>query len=244
LVAAHANNRKWIGCTPSAETFKLTLKRLESQFGIEPEKDFNAGDQRFLEKNYPAKYRFYRQLISIFGPSKDKTRFVLDQPVKMKEGRIYEFKEIKGKNAIDAIKNTADEYAVAFLNSGVPVGHRSWGISASIRVVKGVQLNYEEQDKLERQVTEKLFNIQPGLDPGVIEINLHPVYEIESIPDRYVVELVVYPGTHIPRGPYYTGGGEVFVKTDAGKKKLQGQELTDWIIRHLLNESPNDRSIE
>ena len=44
-------------------------------------------------------------------------RFVQDQPVPFEETRLYEFKEVKGRNPAGSITNTADEYAVAFLNS-------------------------------------------------------------------------------------------------------------------------------
>ena len=45
------------------------------------------------------------------------TQFILNQPVSVEETRHYEFKEIKGRNPVDTIKNTVDEYVVAFLNS-------------------------------------------------------------------------------------------------------------------------------
>ncbi|MBI5350048.1 MAG: ATP-binding protein, partial [Chloroflexi bacterium] len=49
-------------------------------------------------------------------------KFILNQTVRFEEDRHHEFKEIKGGNPIDAIKNAADEYVVGFLNSGLGGG--------------------------------------------------------------------------------------------------------------------------
>lgn len=43
--------------------------------------------------------------------------FVLNRPADIEETRQYEFKEVKGGKPLDTIKNTCDEYVVAFLNS-------------------------------------------------------------------------------------------------------------------------------
>jgi hypothetical protein len=155
--------------------------------------------------------------------------FVLNAPVSIEEIRNYELKEIRGTNPVDAIKNTVDEYAVAFLNS--EGGRIFWGIRNSDRRVVGVQLSYPERDKLRQLVTGQLNAIQPPIDPTQYRIELHCVHDNDSssLPDLYVVEVVV------PRvkswKPYYTGGNEAFVMVDGVKKKLAGPALTEWILR-------------
>jgi len=159
------------------------------------------------------------------------SKFILGHPISIEENRQYEFKEVKGNNPIDAIKNTVDEYAVAFLNS--EGGSIYWGIRDSDRTTVGVHLNYRQRDKLRRSVTEKLTQIQPPISPTAYRIVFHNIYENKesdrTISDLFVVEVVV------PRAStndlYFTGGNTVFVKTDAGKKKLTGLEIQDEIRR-------------
>ena len=160
--------------------------------------------------------------------------FVLDGPVDVEETRHYEFKEIKGGKPLDTIKNTCDEYVVAFLNSDG--GRILWGIRDSDRHVVGVTLSSAERDALRRTVTDKLHQIKPPISPTAYQVNLYPVYEDEScekqVEDKFVVEVVA------PRvfgsDLYATGGGQVFVKTDSGKKLLSFQEVQDEIRRRQI----------
>jgi Putative DNA-binding domain len=156
-------------------------------------------------------------------------KFVLNQPVPFEERRNYEFKEIKGSNPIDTIKNTVDEYAVAFLNS--EGGRIFWGIQNDDRLVSGISLVYAERDKLRRLVTEQLNGMQPALDPTRYRIELHPIYDAAdaTILDRYIVEVVIPEVKSWT--PYYTASGETFVMVDGVKKRLGGPALTDWILR-------------
>lgn len=166
--------------------------------------------------------------------------FILNRPVDVEETRHYEFKEIKGGKPLDTIKNTCDEYVVAFLNSDG--GRILWGIRDSDRHVVGVTLSSAERDALRRTVTNQLHQIKPPISPTAYQVNLHRVYEDEScekrVEDKYVVEVVA------PRvfgsDLYATGGGQVFVKTDSGKKLLSFQEVQDEIRRRQIElaESP------
>ncbi len=65
--------------------------------------------------------------------------FVLNAPVLIEECGAIEFKRISGNRPLDAIKNTVDEYVVAFLNSRIS-GRIIWGIRDTDRVVVGVKL--------------------------------------------------------------------------------------------------------
>jgi hypothetical protein len=76
-------------------------------------------------------------------------------------------------------------------------------------------------------VNDKLHNIRPAVAPTDYRVILHPVYHddeaVEPVLDRFVVEVIV------PQGSgelYFTGSNETFVKTDAGRKKLSGPEMT------------------
>lgn len=151
-------------------------------------------------------------------------RFYVNQPIPIEETRHYEFKEVIGKNPVSAIVNASDEYAVAFLNSGG--GRIFWGVRNADRVAIGVQLDYEQRDRIRRQVWEKLFTIQPASALTKYRVELHPLYDgPEEMRDLCVVELVVPAGD--PKTLYSTASGDVFVKTDGGKKKLTLQEILE-----------------
>ncbi len=159
-------------------------------------------------------------------------KFVANKPVPVEETRHYEFKEIKGGNPINTIKNTCDEYVVAFLNSGG--GRIFWGIRDTDRCVVGVWLDSKARDELRKVVTAKLAQIRPPIVPTAYRVTLHPVYADETFPeplvDIFIVEIVA-PHLEASDDLYATGGGEVFVRTDAGKKKLSIEEIKDEIRR-------------
>lgn len=164
-------------------------------------------------------------------------RFVIGKPTELEETRHHELKEIKGGRPVDIIKNASDEYVVAYLNSAE--GRILWGIRDSDKAVVGVRLASGEKDELRRVVTDKLNQIQPPISPTAYEVNLHPVYEDEScvtaIGDTWVVEIVAPQSTG--GDLYATGGGEVWVKTDGGKRKLTPQQIQDEIRRRLRQET-------
>jgi len=79
-------------------------------------------------------------------PSPTQHRFVLGEQLDADEDRNVQYKEISTANVADAIKNVADEYAVAFLNSGG--GRLFWGVRDKDRRVIGVTLLYGDRDKV------------------------------------------------------------------------------------------------
>jgi hypothetical protein len=157
------------------------------------------------------------------APSQPNPVFGLGKPVQFEESRHAEFKEVTGKNPVESIKNTADEYAVAFLNR--EGGKIYWGVRDGDRTVVGVSLNHSQRDALRRVVTEKLAQVTPPIPVSDFRFELHPVRDAagQVITDLYVCEL------DVPRGRadelYATGGNEVFVKTDGGKRKLNVQQI-------------------
>jgi len=161
------------------------------------------------------------------------TEYVINQPVAIEETRYYEFKEIKGDDPVSIIKNTCDEYVVAFLNSGG--GRIYWGIRDSDRVVVGVRLNHRERDRLRRAVTDQLGNIKPPISPSAYQVNLNQVLDDnrQPIEDCFVIEIVV--PKPLSNELYCTGSNEVYLKTDSGKKKLSIPEIQDEVLRRKLS---------
>ena len=162
-------------------------------------------------------------------------RFFLDQPVSFEETRLYEFKEVSSRNPVGAIENTADEYAVSFLNR--EGGRLFWGIRDSDRITVGVTLDDQARNKTRRQVSQKLCQIQPPISVEHWRLEFHVVHDLrgQAIPNLWVIELVVLPPQE--KEVFYTGGGEVFVKTEGGKQKLQGPALTEFILNHRENDT-------
>ncbi|WP_082878805.1 ATP-binding protein [Achromobacter ruhlandii] len=149
------------------------------------------------------------------------------------ENRTCGFKEVKSSNAVGAIKGTVDQYAVAFLNAGLPQeGAIFWGIRDADRAIVGVGLRPQECDELRRIVTERLHQIVPPIAPTAYRIDLHPVSDGSVVIDNlYVVEVRV---PSIRRTVLFaTSGQEVYVKTDAGKRKLSALELQQELIQRL-----------
>lgn len=158
-------------------------------------------------------------------------KMVLDSVFPAEEDRQYEFKEVLGRDPASSVRNTSDEYAVAFLNSeGVRI---LWGIRYNDRVIVGVELSSQQKDEIRRGITNKMDAIRPHVDIASIRIIFHPVYNKNlPVPDLYVVELSV------PRGDsqrlYFTGGDEAFVRVDGVKQKLRGPAIQQWIMTHFV----------
>ena len=160
-----------------------------------------------------------------------KIHFVQGQPVPFEETLFYEFKEVKSGNPVSSIANTSDEYAVAFLNRNG--GRIFWGIKDSDRITIGTTLNETQRDEIRVYVSEKLGAIEPPVSVDHWQFEFHEVYNLQAqtIDDLWVVELVVPPPQE--RHVFYTGSGQLFVKTDGGRKKLRGPEVTEFVRKHL-----------
>ncbi|CAG2144873.1 RNA-binding domain-containing protein [Cupriavidus plantarum] len=160
--------------------------------------------------------------------------WVLGSTFSRQENRTCEFKEVKGSNPLGSIKGVVDQYAVAFLNAGdIQEGAIFWGIRDEDREVVGVRLTVRECDELRRVVTERLFQIVPPIAPTAYRIEIHPINDgrFKVIEDLYIVEVRVPAMRRTLL--FATGGQEVYVKTDAGKKKLSTLELQQELVRRL-----------
>jgi hypothetical protein len=162
------------------------------------------------------------------APAGTRSPFTLGQALAADEGRLVQYKEIRGGGAVDSIKNTADEYAVAFLNSSG--GRILWGVRDRDRVVVGVRLAYADRDRLRQVVGNKLSGIKPPLDPTTFRLEFHEVLEGRSeVPELFIVELVVPPsgGSVL----FWTEGDEAFVMLDGIKMRLNGPQIEAFITR-------------
>ena len=162
-------------------------------------------------------------------------RFVQGYPIPFEETLFYEFKEIKGGNPARSITNDSDEYAVAFLNR--EGGRIFWGVRDSDRITIGVILNERKRNETRTKVSEKLGAIQPSISPEDWQLEFHNVDDLqgEIVEDLWVIELVVPPPQE--RDVFYTGSSDLFVKTEGGRQKLRGQQITEFILRHLQNDT-------
>lgn len=165
-------------------------------------------------------------------------RFLLNQPVPFEETLFYEFKEIKGNNPSNRITKDADEYAVSFLNR--EGGRIFWGIRDSDRITVGVTLDARQRDNVRRIVSEKLGSIRPSISVEDWQLEFHQVYDLQSkiVEDLWVIELLVSSPQR--RDIFYTGKGELHVKTEGGKKKLLGIEVTEFIRRHFQDDTETE----
>lgn len=235
VVAASTENRHWIGCDVEEQAIATTIDRLHGD-GARESADYYYYDQ-LSTLQFPVVWRNYRDVITKLRSPQIK--LVENEVVELEETKGCEFKEIKGGKPIDTIKNTVDEYVVAFLNgmSGAGIGGSIfWGITDKERRVCGVKLEYKAKDELLQTIGHKLGGIQPQIRSDGLWVEAHPVYETyessKPKPDTYVIQVYVFPPEHNLE-PYYTESGDCFVKTETGKKKLTGQALTQWIIENF-----------
>ena len=165
-------------------------------------------------------------------------RFVQGLPVPFEETLLYEFKEVRGRNPVGSITNTADEYAVAFLNS--EGGRIFWGIRNDDRIIVGVNLDDQQRAEVRRKVSEKLWGIRPPINDEGWDLEFHNVYDLQgnTAEDLWVVELVI--SLQQEREVFYTNSGELFVKTQGGKQKLLGPQVTEFIRSRLQNDTETD----
>lgn len=221
LAVAETLGRNWLGADSNSEAIKLARARVDA-VSVSP-------IEMFVEITSLPVVRDSISLPRSTVSSEQPLRFVLNRPIPLEETRHYEFKEVKGKNPVGSIKNQADEYAVAFLNS--EGGRILWGVRNEDRSTTGVFLTYRDRDEVVKGVENKLFQIQPSLSPSSWRVDFFPVYDGDSaLQDQWVVQLVV-PRQSNARVLYATGSGEAFVKTSSGKKKLSFVEMQAEVIR-------------
>lgn len=149
------------------------------------------------------------------------------------ENRTCELKEVKGGNPVNSIKSLVDQYAVAFMNAGISqAGSIFWGVRDEDMSIIGVSLTRRECDEIRRVVTEKLHQIVPVIAPTSYQVELHLVSDgIKTIEGLYIVEVRI-PAVRRTL-LFATGSQEVYVKTDAGKRRLSAVEIQHELLRRV-----------
>ncbi|RHP30660.1 MULTISPECIES: RNA-binding domain-containing protein [Clostridia] len=160
-------------------------------------------------------------------------KYMLNQEVKETEKRNIEYKEIKGSSPINAIIDVAEIYINAFLNSRVVgIGTIKWGISDK-RIVKGVKLSKDDQDVISRKIAERVGQMKPYVSSDCVEVIFQNIAdESKIIEELYAVEVVVKSWTNDIL--FSTSKGEVYIKTEGGKKKLDAYGIQEE-LRGRLN---------
>ena len=160
---------------------------------------------------------------SIIEPEENKKpiiKYRMNEDVSEEENRNVEFKEIKGINPCESIVSTAEIYIVAFLNSWVTgLGVIKWGISYKGKV-KGVKLAKEDRDNIRKKFSERISQIEPYLSQDLVHISFQEIIDDndEIIPEVYIVEIIIDAIQKIDL--FATSKGEVYIKTESGKAKL------------------------
>lgn len=227
LEAADTGGRRWLGCDLSRDAINVCERRLGELRGDDlhhVNQDELISTSQIVSNTYRYHFTGFPGLLR--GQS---ARFIYNRRVPIEENRGIEFKEVSSQRPADTIKNTADEYVVAYLNSGGN-GRILWGVRDIDGVVVGVKLPPAQRDDIRRIVSEKLARIQPALPPTAFQLELHPVLNGPD-PDLHVVEI------RLPQAAstllYFTEGNQTFVKTEGGKKELKGLQLQAEILKRL-----------
>lgn len=179
---------------------------------------------------------YYNYLIEEQRPRlkpRPQPKWVRGQTFSLPESRTCELKEVRGNNPVAAIASLVDQYVVAFLNAGHPQeGTILWGIRDEDRKITGVTLSDQECDELRRIVTDKLHQIMPPVAPTAYRIELHRVSDkAQVVPNLYVIEVRVPAARRTLL--FSTGTRDVYVKTDAGKRRLSALEIQYELLKRL-----------
>ena len=136
-----------------------------------------------------------------------------------------EFKAIKGNNPCKSILSVVDQYIVSFLNSPYSnEGIIKWGIDDDGKVI-GVKLNKKQRDEIRKGIQCQINNILPPLTSNICDLQFQVILNDNNniIEDLYIVELKVRH--KFSKNLYSTGKGEVFIKRDGVKQKLNPYQI-------------------
>lgn len=182
-------------------------------------------------------YNYYSEdfIVAPLANNTEKTevtfQYVKNKLLDKEENRYFEFKEVKGNNPVNSIISIIDQYVVAFLNdTKVKKGQIIWGITDIDGKVVGVNLDSKQRDKLRREISEKLSKISPTIPQSSYEVNIINVVDNDNnlVENLFVVEVSInYLKSNFL---YSTASGEIYIKTDGGKKKLNMLEIQKELL--------------
>lgn len=152
-----------------------------------------------------------------------KNTFVINMIFHKEEGKNIEFKEVKSEKPVRKIANHAEEYIVGFLNSSLP-GDLYFGIDDSGTVI-GVRLSRGERDELQKDIPNKLRQIQPTIAPSFYDLSVHDIYNEE----KKIIENLCVVQIHVQKSEldclYSTAGGGIYMKKGTTCIKLTNEEI-------------------
>lgn len=180
---------------------------------------------------YDKKYNVFSRMDDNTNKTKVKLEYIRDTILQRDENRYIEFKEVKGNNPINSIISLIDQYVVAFLNDyKSEEGIIIWGITDQDGKVVGIELDRNQRDKIRREISEKLSKISPSIPKSSYELDLINVIDGNNnkIKDLFVLEVrVKYTKS---KYLYSTASGEIYIKTDGGKKKLNMIDVQNELL--------------
>ncbi len=171
--------------------------------------------------------------------NKEEEKYFLNEKYNSDETRNIEFKEVKGKNPISSIQGVAIQYVVAYLNSvSNKTGYIYWGIKDETQEIVGIKVDAKQRDDIRKRLTDDFHSITPDIEPSAFSVEFHKIYDKKTnspIEDLFLLEIVIPPVQSLYL--YSTSKGEVYIKTDSGKRKLTimkiQKELEARIMKNL-----------
>ena len=106
--------------------------------------------------------------------------------------------------------------------------------------MKGVKLSKDDQDVISRKIAERVGQMKPYVSSDCVEVIFQNIAdESKIIEELYVVEVVVKSWTNDIL--FSTSKGEVYIKTEGGKKKIRciwnsgrTERTFEWILKYKI----------
>lgn len=158
----------------------------------------------------------------------------------LEEDEEHEFKEIKGNNPVDHVRNNVGEYITSFLNSNG--GTIYYGISDN-KEIKGVELNDKQKDQIRRSLVDATVGISPNISPDNVILEFIEVYnnKNEKLSNTYVLEVNV--SNQLDKKEIFLYKNDIHLRVNGVKKKLQGRQIVDYIKRKAFEEYINNMKL-
>lgn len=216
---------------------------------LEGNKIYLERDWEHVYHGYPTfqyKEIFYRDMRTLIYNQKREdeqrienkiVKYILGKEVEEAEGRNIEYKEIKGNHPCNSIVDVAEIYINAFLNSRVTgIGVIKWGISDD-GIVKGVKLSKKDRDEIDRKISERIGQMKPYVSADIVQIQYENILDGNEIAkDLFIVEVIIRQWTSDIL--FSTSKGDVYIKTEGGKKKLDVYDIQNELKGRLRNSRP------
>ncbi|MEH2225745.1 RNA-binding domain-containing protein [Nostoc sp.] len=168
-------------------------------------------------------------------------KFIQEEIFHREEGKYVEFKKVESQKPVNKIVDHAEEYIIGFLNASVK-GDIYLGINDSGEI-KGITLSRSDRDKIQKNITDKLTNIDPVIPLSCYSVDIHFVHDAEykQIEDLCIVQIQVsqieedylYKTSEGIHWLYETEGGSNYLKKASSCIKLNNQQIEKEIkYRH------------